>query len=71
MCKSYMQRYANEERLGRPVTAEDIARIHNGGPNGYKNPATIKYWRKVRDQLIAMGQDELALGKPLTLIEHN
>ena len=33
--RAYMARYATEERLGRPVTLEDIARIHNGGPNGY------------------------------------
>lgn len=33
--QAYMDRYANENRLGRPATDEDIARIHNGGPNGY------------------------------------
>jgi hypothetical protein len=47
----YMARYATERRLGHPVTAEDIARIHNGGPNGYKKRATIKYWEKVRKEL--------------------
>lgn len=45
--KNYMGRYATEARLGRPPTDEDIARIHNGGPNGYKNPNTIGYWNKV------------------------
>lgn len=49
--RRYMHRYANEKRLGRPVTAEDIARIHNGGPNGYKKKATIKYWEKVKKEL--------------------
>ena len=48
---AYMSRYATEARLGRPVTAEDIARIHNGGPNGYKKPATEKYWQKVQARL--------------------
>ena len=43
-----MARYATEERLGRPVTLEDIARIHNGGPNGYKKQSTIPYWKKVQ-----------------------
>ena len=43
-----MRRYATEERLGRPVTLEDIARIHNGGPNGYKKESTIPYWNKVK-----------------------
>jgi len=46
--RAYMDRYATEERLGRPVTWEDIARIHNGGPNGYKKKSTIKYWNKVK-----------------------
>lgn len=46
--RAYMNRYATEERLGRPVTLEDIARIHNGGPNGYKKKSTIPYWNKVK-----------------------
>ena len=46
--RSYMRRYATERRLGRPVTMQDIARIHNGGPNGYKKQATVKYWKKVK-----------------------
>ena len=48
---AYMERYATERRLGRPVTDEDRARIWNGGPNGYKKRATIKYWEKVRKEL--------------------
>ena len=52
---AYMSRYATEKRLGRPVTIEDIARIHNGGPNGYKKNATIKYWKKVQAELISRG----------------
>ena len=46
--RSYMGRYATEDRLGHPPTPEDIARIHNGGPNGYRNPKTEKYWGKVQ-----------------------
>ena len=49
--RAYMDRYATEKRLGRTVTQEDIARIHNGGPNGYKKDATIKYWEKVKKEL--------------------
>ena len=49
--RAYMARYANERRLGRPVTIEDIARIHNGGQNGYKKKATLKYWEKVKKEL--------------------
>ena len=46
--RAYMDRYATEKRLGRPVTQEDIARIHNGGPNGWKKNSTNKYWTKVK-----------------------
>ena len=45
---AYMARYATEKRLGRPVTAEDIARIHNGGLYGYKRSSTDPYWKKVK-----------------------
>jgi len=47
--RSYMKRYATKRRLGREPTQEDISRIHNGGPNGYKKKtATNKYWNKVK-----------------------
>ncbi len=49
--RAYMKRYATENRLGREVTMEDIARIHNGGPNGYKKQSTNKYWNKVQKEL--------------------
>jgi hypothetical protein len=42
----YMKRYATKRRLGT-VTPEKVARIHNGGPNGWKISATDKYWDKV------------------------
>ncbi len=48
---SYWKRYATERRLGRPVTDEDRARIHNGGPRGYNKKSTEKYWKKVKDVL--------------------
>lgn len=60
---AYMRRYATEDRLGRVVTAEDIARIHNGGPNGYKKAATDGYWQKVKAELHRMGEHDLAEGK--------
>lgn len=63
MFEAYMARYATEKRLGRTPTAEDIARIHNGGPDGYKKPATDAYWAKVKAELRKMGQHELADGK--------
>jgi soluble lytic murein transglycosylase-like protein len=52
---AYMDRYATEKRLGRTVTIGDIARIHNGGPAGYKKKSTLKYWDKVEAELISRG----------------
>ena len=51
VANAYMERYATERRLGHPPTNEDFARIHNGGPNGFKKDATKKYWDKVRSEL--------------------
>jgi hypothetical protein len=48
---AYWDRYATEKRLGRKVTDEDRARIHNGGPNGFKYTSTKIYWSKVKQQL--------------------
>ena len=45
---AYWDRYCTEKRLGRKPTDEDRARIHNGGPNGYKKNSTIKYWKLVK-----------------------
>src|SRR4051812_37807193 len=47
---AYLHHYATAERIGREPTLEDMARIWNGGPNGYKRAATNDYWRKVRAQ---------------------
>lgn len=44
----YMSLYATSVQVGRPVTDEDRARIWNGGPAGWKNPATLGYWEKVQ-----------------------
>ncbi len=47
----YWNRYATRKRLGRTPTDEDRARIHNGGPNGYKKDSTLKYWKKVQNEM--------------------
>ncbi len=47
----YTDHYATHKRLGREPTIEDIVRIHNGGPNGWKKPTTIRHWNKVKNQL--------------------
>lgn len=48
MFRLYVGHYATQKRLGRKPTNEDMARIWNGGPNGYKKIATVKYWNKVK-----------------------
>ena len=48
MFKLYIGHYATKKRLGRKPTNEDMTRIWNGGPNGYKKTATIKYWNKIK-----------------------
>lgn len=47
MVTIYLTHYCRKERLGRVATFEDLARCHNGGPNGYRRESTIKYWRQV------------------------
>ena len=44
----YLGTYATRERIGRPVTDEDRARIWNGGPNGWRKAATKAYAERVR-----------------------
>lgn len=52
--KAYMDIYATPQRLGRAVTEQDKARIHNGGPSGWMNPVTVGYWKKVEAQLLKL-----------------
>ena len=47
----YMDLYATEARLGRPVTDEDRARIWNGGPNGWKTDMTVAYWNNAKEKM--------------------
>lgn len=53
MVKIYIGHYAARyERLtGKTATDEVKARLHNGGPNGYKKGATIAYWNKVKKEM--------------------
>ncbi len=55
---SYMERYASEDTLGRAPTYEDMARVHNGGPYGYKKESTLKYWKKVQAALQTLKEDK-------------
>ena len=49
--KLYINKYATAKRLGRTPTNEDVARIWNGGPNGFKKAGTKQYWLKVKAEL--------------------
>jgi len=52
--QGYMLRYAPREfgRLvagtGKVSDLEKVARIHNGGPKGYKRKSTLGYWAKIK-----------------------
>ena len=45
----YGKRYTR--LTGRIATNMIKAKLHNGGPNGFKKTATKKYWRKVKQNL--------------------
>ncbi len=43
--------YIIQEYYSPNGTPERIARVWNGGPNGYKKQQTLAYWHKVKQQL--------------------
>ena len=51
MTNIYLRWYASRENLGREPTLEDAARIHNGGPDGWKKESTKPYWLKVKARI--------------------
>ncbi|OHA19666.1 MAG: hypothetical protein A2836_02180 [Candidatus Taylorbacteria bacterium RIFCSPHIGHO2_01_FULL_45_63] len=48
VCEKYLRLYATPKRLGMEATPEHLARIWNGGPNGWKRNVTLPYWQKVK-----------------------
>ncbi len=46
---AYMRRWVPE--AWKAGDAEMIARVHNGGPRGFENRKTDRYWDKVRSRL--------------------
>jgi hypothetical protein len=60
MMLTYWEHYGKRyERLtGKKVTMEVLARIHNGGLNGYKKSATDKYWCKIKKALERIYDEE-------------
>ncbi len=51
VCQEYLNLYATHKQLGHEPTLEDMARIWNGGPKGWKNSNTKAYWTKVSHEL--------------------
>jgi hypothetical protein len=51
VCKAYIDHYATEARLGHVPSDEDMARIWNGGPNGFRKESTKGYWIMVKAKL--------------------
>ena len=54
--RAYWAKYATRRRLGRDATAKDLARMHNGGLNGFKfqnkkkEAKLAKYWAKIKKE---------------------
>lgn len=53
ICVAYLTYWGNElrKREGRDPTLEDLARIWNKGPLGYKDPRSRNYWSRVERRL--------------------
>ena len=43
---AYLKRYAPKSWASG--NCQVLARVHNGGPKGYRKSATLKYWRKIQ-----------------------
>lgn len=46
---AYLNRYGR--RYVAQQNFEALARIHNGGPDGFRRSTTVKYWKRVLPQL--------------------
>ncbi len=62
ICLVYLSHYATEVRLGHTPTDQDLARIWNGGPNGWCDPKTLLYWVKVQRTLNKLSPARLRVG---------
>lgn len=51
ICQTYLYHYATAERLGHEPTFEDYARIWNGGPDGWREKATLPHAVKVAREM--------------------
>ena len=48
-----------EHKCHKPVSYEVLARIHNGGPLGWKKPSTVAYWNRVAAVLATQTQADI------------
>ncbi len=51
ICLRYFRLYDTARVVGHQPTLEDLARMWNGGPYGFKKRCTLSYWRKVEKVL--------------------
>ena len=69
MFRIYMKYFATRDRLGHAPTWQDIARIHAGGPDGWRAPVTLAYWYRVRrvlsEQFAEGGDRSFESGRPI------
>jgi len=63
--KVYMEKYGSiyEHRTRRNFTAEVFARIHNGGPDGWKEKKTKHYWYDVKNHMMSDGSQVLVASR--------
>ena len=61
MTKIYLTHYAKvyERKTGKKASAEVLCRIHNGGPDGWRKPATAGYWKKCRRAMLQLSALEV------------
>jgi len=56
ICRLYLLHWGSKTRAG---TAEDYARIWNGGPQGRQKEKTRAYWKKVKPVYLSLASGEM------------
>ena len=51
--KAYWRRYAPDG-----ATAEQLSRLHNGGPTGHKKTSTLAYWKRIQTIMIKQRKED-------------
>ncbi len=64
MVSIYLTHYGRvyERKTGNRPSSEVLCRIHNGGPNGWRKPATVWYWLKCKKVLSDVEEKKTAAG---------